>query len=126
MIYVPMGVVKGAFDWVGLDVTVEGNTFRVTKGRIGREENPLINEDGKIRGGWYVKETTHTMSPDIATVDVVVKEDKTYLMFRSDDPDEVCPAEYDILITLAWRKGGLWYSVKPRRDARYEEAPRQG
>lgn len=120
MNYVYRPVLEDAFNWYGLNVTISGNIFHVSQGRIGRFENPLCKRDGKIVGGWYVKETTYTMPPEIRQVDIMLKDDNTYVLFRSSDPSEVCPAEYELLLSLAWKEGGQWYSVKPRREASHE------
>lgn len=116
-------VVKGAFDWFGLDVDVHNELFHMTRGRIGQLQNPLRIENNEIRGGWYVPDVIHKLSPDTTQVDIVLKDETTYVMFRSDDPQEICPAEYELLMSIAWREGDVWCTVTPRRDYGDETNP---
>lgn len=98
-------VVRNAFDWFGLDVTIQDNVATIGEGRIGLEANPLVLDERGVSGGYYFPETSFSVRKNTRYVDIILDENTQSLMVlvRSDEETERISHEYRILLRLMQR-----------------------
>lgn len=115
MIPSPVYTHPNALNWYGFDISVREDKMSIGMGRIGRSYNPIINDDGKISGGWFSSGASFPIFDNTRQIDLVLYQSNIYFMVLSDDMNDTVPEEIELVLTLAWRVGNDWYYAHPVR-----------